>query len=107
MKLKSLVFFDEEKLNCVHLGIIYIYLRQELEDGHIIRKAYLFTLLFLHNFLFILHPNHSPLLPVLLSQIPSPVTPFLLREGEAPLGYHPTLGCLVPAGLSNSSPTEA
>lgn len=32
---------------------------------------------------------------------------LLLREWEASLGYHPTLGHEVTAGLSTSSPTEA
>jgi hypothetical protein len=32
--------------------------------------------------------------------------PFILREGEAPLGYDPVLRHLVLAGLSISSPTE-
>lgn len=39
---------------------------------------------------------------------PAPLPPsLLLKEGEAPIGYHTTLGHLVPAGLSISSPTEA
>lgn len=33
--------------------------------------------------------------------------PLLLREVEAPLGYHPTLGHLVAVGLSISSSIEA
>jgi hypothetical protein len=36
----------------------------------------------------------------------SPVAPPFLREGEAPLGYHPALGYLVAEGLNTSSPTE-
>ena len=49
-----------------------------------------------------------PLLPVLPFQIPLHIIPpILLKDSEAPLGYHSTLGHLVPARLSISSPTEA
>lgn len=36
----------------------------------------------------------------------SPLPPPLLREGKVPLGYHTTLGHLVPAGLGISPPTQ-
>jgi hypothetical protein len=49
-----------------------------------------------------------PLLPVPPLQIPLPLLPsLLLREGEASLGYHPTVGHGVSAVLSTSSSTEA
>ena len=72
-----------------------------------------FFFLFAHNlfFLFTLHHNHSPhsLLSSQSCPYKSPPLPILLllREGEGPLGYHLTLGHLVLARLSNSSPTEA
>jgi hypothetical protein len=33
--------------------------------------------------------------------------PLLLRRWEARVGYHPTVGHLVPAGVNISSPTES
>jgi hypothetical protein len=48
----------------------------------------------------------SPFTPALAN--PSPITLFpSLQDEDAPFGYHPILGHLVPAGLSTSSPTEA
>lgn len=85
MKLKYLVLFGEEK----KLGIVYIYLRQEVEGGHIIRKGY-FYFIFLNNF-FIHITSQSP---PSLSQIPSPTTlsPFPQRRGCPPLGLPPHPG---------------
>jgi hypothetical protein len=49
-----------------------------------------------------------PVLPVPPLQIPTPLPPsFLLREGEDSLGYHPTLGHQVVAGLSASPPLRS
>lgn len=73
----------------------------------------LFFSLFPHNLflLFTLHPNHSPH-SILPSQYcpynsPSLPLPFLLKEGEGPLGYHLIMELLVSARLSTFSPTDA
>lgn len=73
---------------------------------HISSHCLLFV--FPHNLLFYLHcmPIAVPSLPPLLSALPCIPSPLLLKEGEAPLGYHTTLGNLISEGLSTSSPTE-
>ena len=65
---------------------------------------------FIHSFT--LHPDYSlasfPPAPLLqIPPLPLLPPPLLLREVEAPLGYHPTLTHLVSVGLSTSSPIEA
>jgi hypothetical protein len=53
------------------------------------------------------YPSSSPPSPTLTNPSPHYFTPPLLREeGEVSLGYHPTLGHLIPAGIGISSPTE-
>ena len=73
----------------------------------------MFFVLFFITYLLFIHitfqsqpPSSSSPRPALtntLTPLPTPV----LREGEAPLWYHFTLGHRVPAGLSTSSPTKA
>lgn len=64
---------------------------------------------FYFNFLFTLCLNHTPVPPLFL--VPPLQTLLLLPPPLlwmwAHLGYHPTLGYLVSAGLDTSSPTEA
>lgn len=66
--------------------------------------------LFVLTYLVTLHPYSTPLpssFPSSTLTNPSPLPHLLLlRQGEAPLGYHPALGYLVAEGLNTSSPTE-
>lgn len=60
------------------------------------------------NLLYISISAPPSLLPVPSSQMPSPLPPPLLPiKGEASIGYHPTLGHQVAAGLNASSRTGA
>lgn len=77
-----------------------------------LNNEFLFLINYSVFFFCTLHPDPSPslscpLFPVLTLQILTPYTfPFPSQKGKPSLGYHCTLGHLLPAGLSKSSSTE-
>jgi hypothetical protein len=88
-----------------------------IKDDHcqIVEKYLTFYFFIIYLFLFTLYLNHSTFHFVLsvqfhpykfLSPLPPPLF-FSDEKRKLPFGYYPTLGYLVPPGLSTSSPTEA
>jgi hypothetical protein len=89
--------------------ILLVSLWHNYQNGLVLFIYCFFFKIFIY--LLILHPSwHPTTVPPLFLAPPLQIPPFvtiLLREWEAPLGYHPTLGHQVTAGLSASSPTKA